>query len=225
MSSLKRRCLDAKSTPLWAGRPGRAWAILVGLDTAAPSPADSTNEHLARLQWITSALSRSLTPAEVANVVMGHAFDALQASTGVAYFVAGDDPAPRYAGSRGVAARDVAAWKGGTAGAVLGRGGGSCGPALWLRNRFDILEHLPCLDQWATSTDLLQAIVALPLQIEGRLLGAIAFSFSSEQRFGDRQRDFLLTLAEVSAQALDRARLFEAERRAREEAAETNRRL
>jgi GAF domain-containing protein len=195
------------------------------LDVAAHSPADSANEHLARLQWITSALSRSLTPAEVANVVIGHAFDALQASTGVAYFVAGDDPAPRYAGSRGVAARDVAAWKSGTAEPFSVAAAVSSGQPLWLRNRFDILEHLPCFDQVATSTDLLQAIVALPLQIEGRLLGAIAFSFSSEQRFGDRQRDFLLTLAEVSAQALDRARLFEAERRAREEAAEANRRL
>ncbi len=196
------------------------------MDAAAHRPvADTANEHLARLQWITSALSRSLTPAEVANVVIGHAFDALQASTGVAYFVAGDDSAPRYAGSRGVAERDVAAWQSGTSAPFSISTAISSGQPLWLRNRFDILEHLPCFDQWATPTDLLQAIVALPLQIEGRLLGAIAFSFAQEQRFGDRQRDFLLTLAELSAQALDRARLFEAERRAREEAAEANRRL
>ena len=85
------------------------------MDAAAHRPvADTANEHLARLQWITSALSRSLTPAEVANVVIGHAFDALQASTGVAYFVTGDDPTPRYAGSRGVAEGDVAAWQSGT---------------------------------------------------------------------------------------------------------------
>jgi signal transduction histidine kinase len=195
------------------------------LDAGAHSPADSAHEQLARLQWITSALSRSLTPAEVANVVIGHAFDALQASTGVAYFVTGDDSTPRYAGSRGVAARDVTAWQSGTSSPFSVSTAISSGQPLWLRNRFDILEHLPGFDQWATSTDLLQAIVALPLQIEGRLLGAIAFSFPQEQRFGDRERDFLLTLAELSAQALDRARLFEAERRAREEAAEANRRL
>ena len=196
------------------------------MDAAAyRDTTDTANEHLARLQWITSALSRSLTPAEVANVVIGHAFDALQASTGVAYFLAGDDPTPRYAGSRGVAERDVAAWQSGASAPFSVSTAISSGQPLWLRNRFDILEHLPSLNQWETSTALLQAIVALPLQIEGRLLGAIAFSFAQEQRFGDRQRDFLLTLAELSAQALDRARLFEAERSAREEAAEANRRL
>src|SRR4029078_4981982 len=50
-------------------------------------------------------------------------------------------------------------------------------------------------------------------------------SVAVQQVLADQQRDSLPTLAEVSAQALDRARLFEAERRAREEAAEANRRL
>ena len=182
-------------------------------------------DHLARLQWITSALSRSLTPAEVANVVIGHAFDALRASTGIAYFIAGDDPTPRYAGSRGVAESDVETWRSGLAQPLSISSTILSGQPLWLQNRTEILQHLSGFEQWATPSDRLQALVALPLKIEGRLLGAIAFSFSDEQCFGDRERDFLLTVAELSTQALDRARLFEAERKAREEAAEANRRL
>ena len=187
--------------------------------------AHSSSDRLARLQWITSALSRSLTPAEVANVVISHAFDALQASTGVAYFVSSDDSVARYAGSRGVADSDVAKWLSGIGDPPALTTAIQSREALWLRNRGDLLRRFPRFDEIATPSERLQALVALPLEIEGRILGGIAFSFAEEQRFGDAQRDFLLTLAELSAQALDRARLYEAERRAREEAAEANRRL
>ncbi|HET6145923.1 MAG TPA: GAF domain-containing sensor histidine kinase [Polyangia bacterium] len=193
------------------------------MDAAAYAPPDPTS-HLARLQWITSALSRSLTPGEVANVVIGHAFDALQASTGAAYFVSGDEGIPRYAGSRGVAESDVEAWRSGTRPPRSITWAIESKQPLWLGTRPQILAHFPGFDQWATPSERLQALVALPLLIEGRLLGAIAFSFADEQRFGAQQRDFLTTLADLSAQALDRARLFEAERKARQEAAEANRR-
>jgi signal transduction histidine kinase len=197
----------------------RPWAILDSLDTAAHTPSD----RLARLQWITSALSRSLTPAEVANVVISHAFDALSASTGVAYFISSDDVL-RYAASRGVAESDVAKWRIGVGAPPMLTTAIGSREALWFRDRGDLLRRFPHFEEFATPSDRLQALVALPLEIEGRILGGIAFSFADEQRFDDAQRDFLLTLAELSAQALDRARLFEAERRAREEAAEANRR-
>jgi signal transduction histidine kinase len=185
----------------------------------------SSSDQLARLQWITSALSRSLTPEEVANVVIGHAFDALQASTGVAYFVSGDEPIAQYAGSRGVADSDVAQWRSRLIEPPAVTSAIRSGEALWIGGREELLVRFPLFSSWATPPDRLQALVALPLQIEGRILGAIGFTFSEEQRFGDEQRDFLLMLAELSAQALDRARLFAAERKAREEAAEANRRL
>jgi signal transduction histidine kinase len=197
--------------------------MLWSLDSGAHSP--SPTGQLARLQWITSALSRSLTPAEVANVVVSHAFDALQASTGIAYFIAGEDTVPRYTASRGVADSDVQAWRNGTSRPLSISAAIGSGQPLLLDSRPAILDFFPGFEQWATPSDRLQALVALPLLIEGRLLGAIAFSFADEQHFDDQQRDFLITLADLSAQALDRARLFEAERKAREEAAEANRRL
>jgi signal transduction histidine kinase len=58
----------------------------------------------------------------------------------------------------------------------------------------------------------------VPLVVEQRVVGVLGLSFKEPQMFGDEQRGFLLALAEVGAQALDRAALFEAERRARAEA-------
>ena len=55
----------------------------------------------------------------------------------------------------------------------------------------------------------------LPLVLDGRTLGTLGFVYAREQRFDADQRAFALAVAAQCAQALDRARLFEQERRAR----------
>src|SRR5262249_10240211 len=55
------------------------------------------------------------------------------------------------------------------------------------------------------------AWVALPL-FHGRTVGGLEFGFSTPRTFGEEERAFLLTLAGVFAQALERARLYDAER-------------
>lgn len=59
------------------------------------------------------------------------------------------------------------------------------------------------------------AIVALPLVVHERVLGALALSFADERVFTEGDRAFMVTLASQSAQAVERARLFDGERRAR----------
>ncbi|MBW3672023.1 MAG: response regulator, partial [Acidobacteria bacterium] len=68
-----------------------------------------------------------------------------------------------------------------------------------------------------------QAFVAVPLSLEGRTFGAIGLSFHAPRTFSDEDREFLLALGRHCAQALDRARLYEAERHAREDAERANR--
>jgi PAS domain S-box-containing protein len=64
---------------------------------------------------------------------------------------------------------------------------------------------------------------ALPLQVEGRKLGSLGMSFVERQDFDEIERDFMVTLSRLCAQALERANLYEAAQRARAEA-ETARR-
>jgi signal transduction histidine kinase len=59
------------------------------------------------------------------------------------------------------------------------------------------------------------ASAALPLESGGELLGAMGVVFAAPLAFDDEQRSFLEALARESAQALQRARLYEAERDAR----------
>ena len=62
------------------------------------------------------------------------------------------------------------------------------------------------------------AWAAVPLRIEERMLGILVLSFAEPRSLDPDERGFLLALGEVGAQAIDRARLYESEQRARAEA-------
>ncbi|HET7754873.1 MAG TPA: GAF domain-containing protein [Anaeromyxobacteraceae bacterium] len=62
------------------------------------------------------------------------------------------------------------------------------------------------------------AWVCLPLVTDGEVRGVMGFGFAEEREFDLEERAFLGWISRKCAQALDRARLFEAERQAREEA-------
>jgi sigma-B regulation protein RsbU (phosphoserine phosphatase) len=61
------------------------------------------------------------------------------------------------------------------------------------------------------------SFTVLPLAVEGAVTGVLALGFEEED-FGDDTRRFLSSVAELCAQALDRARLYDNERRARSQA-------
>jgi hypothetical protein len=69
------------------------------------------------------------------------------------------------------------------------------------------------------------ALAALPLRAESRVLGLLVIGFSAAHPFPDAEQALAGALAGVCAQALDRSRLFVAERVARAEAVAAQRRL
>ncbi|HEX9373379.1 MAG TPA: ATP-binding protein, partial [Roseiflexaceae bacterium] len=60
-----------------------------------------------------------------------------------------------------------------------------------------------------------RAWAAMPLVVDGRTIGGLGLSFAVPRTFDADDRSFMLALAQQCAQALDRARLFAAERNAR----------
>ena len=84
------------------------------------------------------------------------------------------------------------------------------------------LEQYPTLKSAILATGN-QALISFPLLIEGRILGALGFSFSDPQKFSEDDRAFLESLAQQCAQALERARLYENEQKLRAEAEAANR--
>jgi signal transduction histidine kinase/PAS domain-containing protein len=77
-----------------------------------------------------------------------------------------------------------------------------------LREQFPTIAHM-----W----DVLgtEALVSVPLTLGDEAVGGIAFSFASPREFADEERSHFLALGRQVAQALERARLAEAESTAR----------
>ncbi len=94
--------------------------------------------------------------------------------------------------------------------------------AVFLSNRDEILEHYPQL-KISEHVEAL-AWAAMPLVVEDAVMGGIALGFKAEHVFSEEDREFAMALARQSAQALDRARLHDAEQSVRAEAEEARNR-
>jgi two-component system, cell cycle response regulator DivK len=64
-----------------------------------------------------------------------------------------------------------------------------------------------------------RSLVAIPLTSKGHVLGGLALGYRGEQKWDPADRAFLLTVATLCAQALERSRSYEAESEARGRAA------
>jgi signal transduction histidine kinase len=167
-------------------------------------------DRLAGLQVVTAALSAVRTPQEVAGVVLGKGCVVLGA----------------MAASVRVCTAD---------GLALDRLVNPISTQATLPYvRLSLDEHLPVCDAvrtgqpvWLRTPDEMRtsypstvgpafeagyrASATLPLNVAGTPIGTLGFSFAEDQHFDSDDRDFMLTLAELTAQALERARLYAAE--------------
>jgi signal transduction histidine kinase len=60
------------------------------------------------------------------------------------------------------------------------------------------------------------AVAAIPLSVDGRVVGALAFGFAEERTFSTEDRELTLTLGSLAAAALERVRLYHEAQAARE---------
>jgi PAS domain S-box-containing protein len=184
--------------------------------------AERAARRLARLQSITAALSNARTPTQVGEVIVGHGMDALGATAALVY-VTGDS---------GVAL-DLVCAAGHTAGAlehvrhVPMHVSAPVSDALRSRSLVIVAnadERRARYPDLFASGESAAFTTALPLVADERGVGAIAFDFVAGTELGADERALLAALAHQCAQALDRARLYVAEMRAKDAIAAVQRR-
>jgi len=166
-------------------------------------------QAIERLQAITAGLSKALTPADVAAVVIDQALPAIGASAGLVSLLSADGTALE-------AIRDI-----GLGGTLSER---------WRRIEIGVIEtpvrhvvrtgsavFLESLDVMAAGYSGVAATrsalptgarAVLPLQTTGAPFGVMLFVFPTPLEFTERDRALLLAIARQCAQALDRARLY-----------------
>jgi signal transduction histidine kinase len=170
------------------------------------------------LQAMTAALAGALTPEDVAEAIARQSVSAVGAVAGAVLVL--DETTEMlealHAIGYGEESRDAysrLAVSGNMPVAVALRNG----EPLYFESREEVLTAFPHLRRFLENDDH-GALAVLPLLLEGRGVGGMRLSFRGPRMFDAADRAFMLALAQQGAQAIERARLYAAERAARAEA-------
>ena len=180
-------------------------------DQEARRSAERTAEQLSRLQRITARLARAGTEMEVADIVVTEGPAGVLATTASVSLI---DESGEYLD-------------------LVREGGYDPGVVEQFR-RFHVEDPLPAPDAVRTRRPVLLGSLAerderypvvagatttnhsfavMPMVVDDRILGALAFSWAEDREFDADDVRFMMAVADQAAQALDRARLLEVERR------------
>lgn len=179
------------------------------------SEALASGRRIEGLRELVEALNAVTTPEDVARVVSEHGALALHATTATLALCTEDAAALAIAHTVGYLPEVVAAWQPLplTLATPLTDAARTETP-VWLSTLAERRARYPHLAEAQSYTGP-GALVALPLISHGQVLGALGFGFGGDQVLTPELRTLLLTVAHHCALALERARLFGAEREAR----------
>ncbi|WP_018637850.1 SpoIIE family protein phosphatase [Parafrankia elaeagni] len=183
--------------------------------------AGRATERAARLQRVTAALATATTPEQVAAVVVSESVTALGAAGGGLLVPAEPGSASaaqvQIPGAVGYGDELMAQLRAERLDDQLPAAEAlRSGRPVWLESRAECYQRYPDLARLEPSV---VAMCCLPLVVTDQVLGALRFSFDHPHLFDPDERAFAEAIAAQTALAMERARLFAAERRARERAA------
>jgi PAS domain S-box-containing protein len=192
------------------GAAAIAIAAMVARLAIARRDAESARRRADLLQRLTASLSRARTAAAVHDVVLLEGRDALGANAGLVAMPSDDGATIELVATLGFTAQEQEGWRSFSTAVSTPLGDAlASGTPVFLDEGQRALRY----PEIATSS---LPTLSVPLQADGKILGALGFRFERGHRFTDAERTFAITLAEHCAHALERARLYDAERRSRE---------
>jgi PAS domain S-box-containing protein len=184
--------------------------------------AEDSAARASLVQELTAALSEALTPSIVTHVVTSLGTKAVRASAAAFFEVTGSGEEVVLVRAMGYPEELLAGHRRFSMHARLPIAESiKTGRPLFFRQRQELDERYPELV--GRPVAVFGSWVALPLVVESRRLGALAICFKDAREFDENERDFMITISRLCAQALDRANLYDAAQKARAEA-ETSRR-
>lgn len=169
-------------------------------------------DRIAHLQELTATLAKTLTTAEVASAISSHSHVLAGADGGVISVV--EEGRLRLVTAFGYTALDRERWSIIPMGApvLLAEAARERRP-LWIASRAELTQRFPILNT-ASATEGEGSWAGIPLEFEGRTLGALGLRFPAEVRLTDDDRVHVESCALQLGQALERARLYEESRSA-----------
>lgn len=185
----------------------------------ARADAERTAQQLSRLQEVAAALSGALTYQQVTEVVLERGLTMLGTLTGSVALVTEDGRDLRILRGKGYSPDLIEKLQQfPLAEAFPLSDAVRTNQPVWIESLDDYSQKYPHMTSTIQPQTQTQALACVPLRVHDRVIGGIGVSFLQPRRFADDDRTFLLALADQCAQALERARLYEAEAEARRNA-------
>ncbi len=173
-------------------------------------------DRLTRLQALTASLSEAATSEQVAGVILAHAAAVLGTSTGVVARLSDDGGEFICLHAIGYPEEVVRSFRRFPAHARMPLADAvRNGRPVLLASLAERDASYPDLAR-ITGLRAAGALAALPLVVRGKAIGGIGLRFPTERSFSEQDRAFLLTVAGLCAQALERAQFYDRERATRE---------
>jgi PAS domain S-box-containing protein len=176
--------------------------------------AEAASARANRLQAVTARLAEAVTPQQVLDAIVTEGIEAAEARAGAIGLLTPDGETVEIVAARGYEQDVFVGWE--TFPLVAET---PMGAAIRARTPFFFGtsgERDAAFPSMAGLGGPSHALAILPLVIEGRAIGGVAFTFPTEVDFDAERRALKATLAQQAAQALDRVRLYEAERAQRQ---------
>ncbi len=200
-------------------------ARLYAKERKARAEAERASRRTQRLQAFTAALAEAKTSADVVGAVIREGLDALGADTAAVFHLNEDRTAFEELGSVGYTEEMTADWQSfaadlpGPASEALVTGG-----LVVVESPDELVARWPNLAEAQRRSGDAAAVCA-PLESGGQVDGILFMAFRAPRQFGEEDRAMISSIARQCAQALERTRLYEAERNARADALRMARRL
>jgi signal transduction histidine kinase/GAF domain-containing protein len=176
--------------------------------------AEAASARANRLQAVTARLAEAVTPQQVLDAIVTEGVEAAEARAGAIGLLASDGETIEIVAQRGYEQNVFVGWESFPLASDT-----PMGTAIREDRPFFFSTSAERNAAFPTMGELggpSHALAILPLVVEGRAIGGISFTFPGEIDFDAERRALKATLAQQAAQAIDRVRLYEAERALRQ---------
>ena len=176
--------------------------------------AEAASARANRLQAVTARLAEAVTPQQVLDAIVTEGVEAAEARAGAIGLLTADGETIEIVAQRGYERNIFVGWE-----TFPLAGETPMATAIREDTPFFFSSSAERNAAFPTMAGLggpSHALAILPLVVEGRAIGGIAFTFPTEIEFDAERRALKATLAQQAAQTIDRVRLYEAERALRQ---------
>ena len=182
-------------------------------------------ERIVELQAITAALSEALLPADVADIVANQMAAMLGAVQALVALPNDVGTHLRVFSSSGLSADAVERFGEFSIDADFPAAAAfRAGCSSWIHSKDELFRLHPGLPATKEAVEI-ESTACVPLFVKGQTLGVVAFGFNAPRLFDPEERATTEDLAKQTALALERARLYDAERTARHDAEQRGREM